>query len=105
MSYIRPGSACQSRARAFVSRKFENGKWYWYQFKDVQGKERKLLDIQIVFIQYQETNCITRQSYLERLVRPFNIYRIIEQAQIIWTVTNAQSKMMFTIPKIGRAHV
>lgn len=86
---------------ATLTRKFENGKWYWYQFKDVQGKERKLLDIQIVFIQYQETNCITRQSYLERLVRPFNIYRIIEQAQIIWTVTNAQSKMMFTIPTNG----
>lgn len=86
---------------ATLTRKFENGKWYWYQFKDVQGKERKLLDIQIVFIQYQETNCITRQSYLERLVRPFNIYRIIEQAQIIWTVTNAQSKMMFTIPTGG----
>ena len=86
---------------ATLTRKFENGKWYWYQFKDVQGKERKLLDIQIVFIQYQETNCIARQSYLERLVRPFNIYRIIEQAQIIWTVTNAQSKMMFTIPTGG----
>ena len=40
-------------------------------------------------------------SYLERLVRPFNIYRIIEQAQIIWTVSNAQSKMMFTIPTNG----
>lgn len=86
---------------ATLTKKFENGKWYWYQFKDVQGKERKLLDIQVVFIQYQETNSITRQSYLERLVRPFNIYRIIEQAQIIWTVTNAQSKMMFTIPTQG----
>ena len=49
-------------------------------------------------ISYQETNVIQRLSYLERLVRPFNIYRIIEQAQIIWTVTNAQYKMKFTIP-------
>jgi hypothetical protein len=83
---------------ATLTKKFENNKWYWVQFKGVNGKERKLLDNQIVYIQYQETNSINRLSYLERLIRPFNIYRIIEQAQIIWTVTNAQYKMKFTIP-------
>ena len=86
---------------ATLTRTFKNGKWYYIQFKDVMGKERELLDSRVVFIQYQETNCISRMSYLERLVRPFNIYRIIEQAQIIWTVSNAQSKMMFTIPTNG----
>ena len=83
---------------ATLTKVFNNNKWYWIQFKGVNGKERKLLDNQIVYIQYQETNSIKRLSYLERLIRPFNIYRIIEQAQIIWTVTNAQYKMMFTIP-------
>ena len=86
---------------ATLTRTFKNGKWYYIQFKGVMGKERELLDSRVVFIQYQETNCISRMSYLERLVRPFNIYRIIEQAQIIWTVSNAQSKMMFTIPTNG----
>ena len=83
---------------ATLTKKYENGKWYWIQYKGIQGKERKLLDSQVVYISYQETNVINRLSYLERLVRPFNIYRIIEQAQIIWTVTNAQYKMKFTIP-------
>lgn len=83
---------------ATLTKKYENGKWYWIQYKGIQGKERKLLDSQVVYISYQETNVIQRISYLERLVRPFNIYRIIEQAQIIWTVTNAQYKMKFTIP-------
>ena len=83
---------------ATLTKKFENNKWYWIQYKGINGKERKLLDNQIIYIQYQETNSITRLSYLERLIRPFNIYRIIEQAQIIWTVTNAQYKMKFTIP-------
>jgi hypothetical protein len=83
---------------ATLTKKYENGKWYWLQYKGVQGRERKLLDSQIVYITYQETNVIQRLSYLERLVRPFNIYRIIEQAQIICTVTNAQYKMKFTIP-------
>lgn len=83
---------------ATLTKKYENGKWYWIQYKGMQGKERKLLDSQVVYIAFQETNCVNRLSYLERLIRPFNIYRIIEQAQIIWTVTNAQYKMKFTIP-------
>ena len=83
---------------ATLTKKYDGGKWYWVQYKGIQGKERQLLDSQIVYISYQETNIINRLSYLERLVRPFNIYRIIEQAQIIWTVTNAQYKMKFTIP-------
>lgn len=84
-----------------LTRKFDNNKWYWVQFKGMQGKERQLLDSQIVYVAYQETNCINRVSYLERLIRPFNIYRIIEQAQLIWTITNSSYKMKFTIPVKG----
>lgn len=84
-----------------LTKKYEDNKWYWIQFKGIQGKERKLLDSQIIYISYQETNCITRTSYLERLIRPFNIYRIIEQAQLIWTITNSSYKMSFTIPVKG----
>ena len=84
-----------------LTRKYDNNKWYWIQFKGMQGKERQLLDSQIVYLAYQETNCINRTSYLERLIRPFNIYRIIEQAQLIWTITNSSYKMKFTIPVKG----
>lgn len=86
---------------ATLTKVLDNNKWYWIQYKGIQGKERKLLDSQIIYIQYQETESIGRLSYLERLIRPFNIYRIIEQAQIIWTVTNASMKMKFTIPVKG----
>lgn len=86
---------------ATLTKKFDNNKWYWVQFKGMNGKERTLLDSQVIYISYQETNAITRQSYLERLIRPFNIYRIIEQAQLIWTITNASYKMRFTIPVKG----
>lgn len=86
---------------ATITKKFDNNKWYWVQYKGMQGKERTLLDSQIIYISYQETNCINRISYLERLIRPFNIYRIIEQAQLIWTITNSSYKMKFTIPVKG----
>lgn len=86
---------------ATLTKKFDNNKWYWVQFKGMQGKERTLLDSQVIYVAYQETNCISRISYLERLIRPFNIYRIIEQAQLIWTITNSSYKMKFTIPVKG----
>jgi len=74
---------------------------YWVQFKDVQGKERVLYDSQIIYIKYEDTGVTSRQSYLERLIRPFNLYRIIEQAQVIWTVTQSSFKTKFTIPVQG----
>lgn len=86
---------------ATLTRKIDNGIQYWIQFKDVLGKERKLLDSQIIYIKYQDSGVVDRQSYLERLIRPYNIYRIIEQAQVIWTVTQSSFKTMFTIPVNG----
>lgn len=86
---------------ATLTKKFENDKWYWVQFAGINGKERKLLDSQVIYVQFQETQSISRVSYLERLIRPYNIYRIIEQAQIIWVVTNAQYRTKFTIPVKG----
>jgi len=86
---------------ATLTKKFKNNKWYWVQFSGMNGKERTLLDSQIIYIAYDEQSALNRTSYLERLIRPYNIYRIVEQAQIIWTVTNASFKMQFTIPIKG----
>ena len=84
-----------------LTKSVENGIIYWVQFKGIVGRERKLLDSQIIYIKYEDSGVTNRQSYLERLIRPFNIYRIIEQAQIIWTVTQSSFKTMFTIPVGG----
>lgn len=83
---------------ATLTKKYENNKFYWIQYKGIQGKERKLLDSQVIYVPFQDTESVNRVSYLERLIRPFNIYRIIEQAQLIWTITNSSYKMKFTIP-------
>jgi hypothetical protein len=79
----------------------ENNIIKWVQFKDVQGQERELLDSEVIYIKYEDSGVSTRQSYLERLIRPFNLYRIVEQAQVIWTVTQSSFKTMFTIPING----
>lgn len=86
---------------ATLTKKVENGTTYWIQYAGVIGHERKLLDAQVIYIKYEDSGVVERQSYLERIIRPFNIYRIIEQAQIIWTVTQSSFKTMFTIPVSG----
>lgn len=86
---------------ATLTKSIEKGITYWIQYKGVVGQERKLLDSQVIYIKYQETGVSDRQSYLERLIRPFNLYRIVEQAQVIWTVTQSSFKTMFTIPTAG----
>lgn len=83
---------------ATLTQKVKDGTTYWIQFEGKLGFERTLLDSQIIYIKYEDSGVSTRQSYLERLIRPFNLYRIIEQAQVIWTVTQASFKTMFTIP-------
>lgn len=86
---------------ATLTKSVENGITYWIQFKDVIGRERKLLDAEVIYIKYEDSGVSSRQSYLERLIRPFNLYRIVEQAQVIWTVTQSSFKTMFTIPVGG----
>ena len=86
---------------ATLTKVVENNITYWIQFKGVQGRERKLLDAEIIYIKYEDSGVSSRQSYLERLIRPFNLYRIVEQAQVIWTVTQSSFKTMFTIPVGG----
>lgn len=83
---------------ATLTKKIKDGITYWIQFEGRMGFERTLLDSQVIYIKYEDSGVSTRQSYLERLIRPFNLYRIVEQAQVIWTVTQASFKTMFTIP-------
>lgn len=84
-----------------LTKEVKNGTTYWIQFKGIQGRERTLLDSQIIYIKYEDSGVSSRQSYLERLIRPFNLYRIVEQAQVIWTVTQSSFKTIFTIPVGG----
>ena len=84
-----------------LTKEVKDGITYWTQFKGIQGRERTLLDSQIVYIKYEDSGVSERQSYLERLIRPFNLYRIVEQAQVIWTVTQSSFKTIFTIPVGG----
>jgi len=80
-----------------------DGKKVWTQFKDDPIKERTLYDSQIIYISYSSITTASRVSYLERLVRSFNLMRIMEHTRVIWAVTNSSYRMKFIIPVGGKS--
>lgn len=81
----------------------EDGKKVWIQYKDDPMKERKLYDSQIIYLAYSSITTASRVSYVERLVRAFNLLRIMEHTRVIWAVTNASFRMKFVIPVGGKS--
>jgi hypothetical protein len=81
----------------------EDGKKVWIQYKDDPIKERVLYDAQIIYISYSSITTASRVSYVERLVRAFNLMRIMEHTRVIWAVTNASFRMKFVIPMGGKS--
>ena len=81
----------------------DDGKKVWIQFKDDPMKERVLYDSQIIYLSYSSITTVSRVSYVERLIRAFNLMRIMEHTRIIWAVTNASFRMKFIIPMGGKS--
>jgi hypothetical protein len=61
-------------------------------------QDRVLYDSQIIYISYSKSDMTSRISYVERLIRSFNILRTMEATRIIWAVTNASYKTQYIIP-------
>ena len=81
----------------------ETNKKIYIQYKGEGAKERKLYDSQVIYISWSSINSPSRISYVERLLRAFNLLRIMEHTRIIWAVMNASFKMKFIIPVGGKS--
>lgn len=73
-------------------------KQIWIQNPDDAKKRRVLYDSQIIYISYANGNQATRVSYVERLIRSYNILRIMEHTRVIWNVMNSSFRMKMVIP-------
>lgn len=82
---------------------FEDGTRGWVQYDTDPTKKRELNDSQVIFISYSAINSEGRVSYAERLIRSFNLLRIMEQSRIIWSVVNSSYKTKFIIPVAGKS--
>jgi len=71
----------------------------WIQYPDNPSLTRKLYDSQIIYISYAKGGGTAgRVSYTERLIRSFNLLRIMEHTRIIWNVMNSSYRMAMTVP-------
>lgn len=71
---------------------------FWIQYPKNPQMTRKLTNEQVIYISYAKGNTISRVSYIERLVRSYNILRIMENSRVIWNVMNASYRLKFIIP-------
>ena len=81
----------------------ETNKKIWYQHKNDPVKQRKLFDSQVIYLSYSSVATNERVSYVERLVRAFNLLRIMEHTRVIWATMNASYRMKFLIPVGGKS--
>jgi len=81
-------------------KKDEAGNEYkvWVQYRGDSERERELLDANLIYISWARANFISRLSYVERLVRSFNMLRTLENSRIIWNVINSQYRMKIVVP-------
>ena len=70
----------------------------WVQYEDIPTMKRVLLDSQIIYISYAKGNFVSRVSYVERMVRSFNLLRIIENSRVIWNIMNSSFRLKMVVP-------
>jgi hypothetical protein len=70
----------------------------WVQYEDVPSMKRVLLDSQIIYISYAKGNFTGRVSYVERMVRSFNLLRIMENSRVIWNIMNSSYRLKMVVP-------
>jgi hypothetical protein len=60
--------------------------------------KRVLLDSQVIYISYAKGNFTGRVSYAERMVRSFNLLRIMENSRVIWNIMNSSFRLKMVVP-------
>jgi hypothetical protein len=70
----------------------------WIQHEGDPKLQRELLDANVIYISWAKSNFISRLSYVERLVRSFNMLRTLENSRLIWNVWNSQNRTVIKVP-------
>jgi hypothetical protein len=70
----------------------------WVQYDQVSGSTRTLNDSQVIYLSFSNNFRTKRVSFVERLIRSFNLLRIIEHSKVIWHVMNAPIRLTTTVP-------
>jgi hypothetical protein len=81
-------------------KKDSSGRIYlqWSQRDPINRMNRTLTDSQIIYISYSNEFRTKRVSFVERLIRSFNLLRLIEHSKVIWHTMNAPIRLKTTVP-------
>lgn len=74
---------------------------YWIQYPTDKTLKRILLDSQLIFISYSAQNDFSETSYVEGLIRPYNILSNIEKSLVMASIKSATTYQKFKIPVKG----
>ena len=74
----------------------------WFQNKGDKQNEKILPDSNVIYISWSKSNFISRISYVEHLMRPFNMLRTLENSRIIWNLQNAQKNLKIVVESLEK---
>lgn len=72
---------------------------FWVVYPNHQELKRELSDSQVIFTSWQKINDFSRFSYIENLVRSYNILKLMEDTRAIWNITNATFRLKMVFPQ------
>ena len=83
-----------------MTKKDERGEIFlvWLQRDDIASGYRELADSQIIYLAYSNIFKTKRMSFVERMIRSFNMLRLIEQSKVIWHIMYAAIRLKTTVP-------
>jgi hemerythrin superfamily protein len=70
----------------------------WAQKVPGESKIRTLTDSQVLYLSYSNHFRTKRISFVERMVRSFNLMRVIEHSKVIWHTMNAPIRLTTKVP-------
>ena len=70
----------------------------WAQKVPGDSKVRTLTDSQVIYLSYSNHFRTKRVSFVERMVRSFNLMRVIEHSKVIWHTMNAPIRLTTKVP-------
>lgn len=70
----------------------------WKYDKYREGKEVILSENQLIYVNYYDNNTTGNISYVERLIRNFNLKRKLEDSTVGWFIMNSQSRLKMVVP-------
>lgn len=70
----------------------------WRYTKEHSGRDIILSDNQVIYINYYDNNMSGNISYVERLLRNFNLKRKMEDSTVGWFIMNSQNRLKMIVP-------